>query len=145
MEIATFLCFSKCLSSITIKIANKIAATAEIIAASSVIVTKLRCDSTNPLKQIAAHFWFSVSNRILSHLSHGSLCSGFCLLRRWSFKLLYRAQIGEMLESTYYGRGFEETLRQCQDVKKNFQGSKKTLKYLLRIEECLKMLIDETN
>jgi hypothetical protein len=67
------------------------------------------------------------------------------LLRRWSFKLLYRAQIGETVERAYYGRGFEETLRQCQDVKKNFQGSKKTLKYLLRIEECLKMLINETN
>jgi len=49
------------------------------------------------------------------------------------------------MERAYYGRGFEETLRQCQDAKKNFQGSKKTLKYLLRIEECLKMLINETN
>jgi hypothetical protein len=67
------------------------------------------------------------------------------LLCRWSFKLLYGAQIGDAVESAYYGRGFEETLRQCQDIMKKFQGSKKTLKYLLRVEECLKMLIDETN
>jgi hypothetical protein len=67
------------------------------------------------------------------------------LLRRWSFKLLYGAQIGDAVESAYYGRGFEETLRQCQDVMKNFQGSKKTLKHILRIEECLKRLVDETS
>ena len=55
-----------------------------------------------------------------------------------------RAKIGEIMERAYSGRGLEETLRLCQEVKKTFQGSEETLKCIQRVEECLRKLVDET-
>jgi len=49
------------------------------------------------------------------------------------------------VERAYSGKGFEETLRQCHQVMKNFQGSKETLKCILRVEECLRRLLDESS
>jgi len=50
-----------------------------------------------------------------------------------------------MMERAYHERGFEETLRRCQEVMKTFQGSEETLKCIQRVEECLRRLVDETN
>ncbi len=41
------------------------------------------------------------------------------------------------------GKGFEETLRLCRDVTKSFQGSEDTLRYIQRVEECLRRLVAE--
>ena len=49
------------------------------------------------------------------------------------------------MERAYCSRGFEETLRLCQDVIKTFRGSEETLKYIQRVEECLRKLVNETN
>ncbi|MDH5783425.1 MAG: hypothetical protein OEZ35_07175 [Candidatus Bathyarchaeota archaeon] len=48
------------------------------------------------------------------------------------------------MERAYSGRGLEETLRLCQEVKKTFRGSEETLKCIQRVEECLRKLVDET-
>jgi len=42
-----------------------------------------------------------------------------------------------------FGKGFEETLRLCQDVTKSFQGSEDTLRYIQQVEECLRRLVVE--
>jgi hypothetical protein len=58
--------------------------------------------------------------------------------------LLLGAKIGDIMERAYSGRSFEETLRLCQKVAKTFQGSEETLKYIQRVEKCLRKLVDET-
>jgi len=54
------------------------------------------------------------------------------------------AKIGEIMERVYSGRGFEETLRLCQEVVKTFRGSEETLKCIQRVEECLRKMVDDT-
>ena len=54
-------------------------------------------------------------------------------------------KIGEIMERAYCRRGFEETLRLCQEVMERFEGSEETLRCIQRIEECLRRLVDETN
>lgn len=58
---------------------------------------------------------------------------------------LHEAKIGEILERVHQWRGFEETLRQCNEVTRTFRGSKETLKCIRRVEECLRRLVDETD
>jgi len=58
---------------------------------------------------------------------------------------VFRAKIGEIMERIYRGKGFEETLRLCQEVMKTFRGSEETLKYIQRVEECLRRLVEEAN
>ncbi len=56
-----------------------------------------------------------------------------------------RAKIGEIMDRTYHAKGFEETLRLCQEVMKTLRGSEETLKYIQRVEECLRRLVEEAN
>ena len=55
------------------------------------------------------------------------------------------AKIGEIMERTYRGTGFEETLKLCREAMKNYWGSDETLNCIQRIEECLRKLVEETN
>ena len=49
------------------------------------------------------------------------------------------------MEKFYCRRGFEETLRQCQESIERFEGSKETLRYIQCVEASLKRLVAELN
>lgn len=66
-------------------------------------------------------------------------------MRRWFFKGLKKAKMGELLERTRYRSGFKGALKRCQEIIDRFEGSEETLRHIQRVEESLKMLVVETN